>query len=81
MRWAAPAAGGGGATTSYFLYESKDGLSWDNGTSTSSATATVNVPVGQCATSASSAANGGGESFRHEQIVGAKSAASPSTVR
>ncbi|MFL5321158.1 MAG: N-acetylmuramoyl-L-alanine amidase, partial [Myxococcaceae bacterium] len=72
VAWQAPAAGGGGNPASYYLYTSKDGLSWDDGTPTTNTTLSVSVPTGEVRYFRVTAVNTGGESFP-SQIVGAKS--------
>lgn len=79
VRWAAAPTSGGGATGSYFLYASKDGLAWDDGTPTSNTTTTIAVPVGETRYFRVSAVNAGGESFP-SQTVGARSGSAASEV-
>lgn len=79
IRWTAPAAGGGGTASSYFLYASRDGLAWDDGTPTTNTTLNVTVPVGEVRYFRVSAVNAGGESFP-SQAVGALSGSAASDV-
>jgi uncharacterized protein (TIGR03382 family) len=80
VRWTAPATDsndlGGQAATSYRVYQSEDGLSWDDGTEASGTTLTIPLPAGTLRFFRVAALNEGGESFPSD-TVGARVGATP----
>jgi hypothetical protein len=80
VRWVAPATDtrgiAGDAATAYRLYQSEDGLGWDEGTETSETTLTVPLPAGTTRYFRVAALNAGGESFPSD-TVGARVGAAP----
>lgn len=80
VRWA-PVAGdpsdlGGHAATSYRVYQSADGLAWDEGTEVTGTSFAVTLPAGTTRYFRVAGVNAGGESFPSD-IVGVRTGAEP----
>ncbi|WP_224245066.1 golvesin C-terminal-like domain-containing protein [Hyalangium gracile] len=80
VRWAPPATDsndlGGHGATAYRVYQSEDGLAWDEGTETAGTTLTVNLAAGTTRYFRVAALNAGGESFPSD-TVGARVGTTP----
>jgi MYXO-CTERM domain-containing protein len=80
VRWVAPATDaldvGGHAATAYRVYQSEDGLSWDEGSETADTFLTVLLPAGITRYFRVAALNAGGESFPSD-TVGARVGSAP----
>jgi len=80
VRWAPPATDsidlGGHAATAYRVYQSEDGLAWDEGTETADVSHTFNLPAGTTRYCRVAALNEGGESFPSD-TVGARVGTAP----
>jgi N-acetylmuramoyl-L-alanine amidase len=80
VRWSPPATDaqdlGGHAATAYRVYQSQDGLGWDEGTQTAATSLTVNLPAGTTRYFRVAALNPGGESFPSD-TVGARVGTAP----
>jgi N-acetylmuramoyl-L-alanine amidase len=78
--WAAPATDGldvgGHAATAYRVYQSEDGLAWDEGSETTDTFFTLLLPVGTTRYFRVAALNAGGESFPSD-TVGARVGTAP----
>ncbi len=75
VKWVAPARDtldlGGHAATGYRVYQSADGLAWDDGTETDSATFSLSLPAGTTRYFRVASLNVGGESFPSD-VVGVR---------
>jgi hypothetical protein len=67
---------GGHAATGYRVYQSEDGMAWDEGTESSGAALTLNLPAGTTRYFRVAALNEGGESFPSD-TVGARVGTAP----
>ncbi|WP_414654248.1 N-acetylmuramoyl-L-alanine amidase [Hyalangium sp.] len=80
VRWLPPVTDeidlGGHAATSYRVYQSEDGLSWDEGTETADTSLTFNLPADTTRYFRVAALNEGGESFPSD-TVGARVGTAP----
>jgi MYXO-CTERM domain-containing protein len=80
VRWVAPATDaldvGGHAATAYRVYQSEDGLSWDEGSETTDTFLTFLLPAGTTRYFRVAALNAGGESFPSD-TVGARVGTAP----
>jgi uncharacterized protein (TIGR03382 family) len=80
IRWAPPATDsndlGGYAATAYRVYQSEDGLAWDEGTEETGVSHTFNLPAGTTRYFRVAALNEGGESFPSD-TVGARVGTAP----
>ncbi|MDY7224971.1 N-acetylmuramoyl-L-alanine amidase [Hyalangium rubrum] len=83
VRWAAPATDaidlGGHAATSYRVYQSEDGLSWDEGTETADTSLNFPLATGTTRYFRVAALNAGGESFPSD-TVGARVGTAPQVL-
>ncbi|WP_444881618.1 golvesin C-terminal-like domain-containing protein [Hyalangium versicolor] len=72
VRWAPPETDsndiGGHTATSYRVYQSEDGLAWDDGTETANTSLTVNLAAGTTRYFRVAALNAGGESFPSDTV-------------
>lgn len=80
VRWAPPATDsielGGHAATAYRVYQSEDGLGWDEGTEMSATSLTLSLPTETTRYFRVAALNAGGESFPSD-TVGARVGTAP----
>ncbi len=72
VRWAAPTTDtldvGGHAATAYRVYQSEDGLGWDEGSETADTSLTFTLPAGTTRYFRVAALNSGGESFPSDTV-------------
>jgi len=80
VRWQPPATDsidlGGHAATGYRVYQSEDGMAWDEGTESAGTDLTINLPAGTTRYFRVAALNEGGESFPSD-TVGARVGTAP----